>query len=155
MFSLVSTATGFLVTSTISASVCVCAWFVINWLLPLERNEALPSCLPASSRTCQVSRSYCMRSQPRCGTPPTSSRMQRVLTLLDVLVHDHVLSRHTQRVYRPARREGERRAVRQTCGSLSLSLDLGLVCAKSPIHCHRSAGKYSQVEAVHEPHQHF
>ena len=43
---------------------------------------------------------------------PTGSRTQQVLTLLDVLVHGHVLSRHTQRVYRPAGREGERRATR-------------------------------------------
>ena len=33
--------------------------------------------------------------------------MQQVLTLLDVLVHGHVLSRLTQRVYRPAGRESE------------------------------------------------
>ena len=64
-------------------------------------------CLPPLERA-GLACSYCMRSQPRGGT----SRMQQVLTLLDVLVHGHVLSRHTQRAYRPAGREGERRATR-------------------------------------------
>ena len=52
---LVQLSTSTQVTSIVSAPFCVCTWFITNLLLPLERNEALPSCLPASSRTCQVS----------------------------------------------------------------------------------------------------
>ena len=104
--------TGFTLTSTISASFRVCAWFVINLLLPLERNEAFPSCLPASSRTCQVSLFPLHAITDKGWHSTTGSRVHLVLTLLDVLVHGHVLSRHTQRVYHTAGREGERRAVR-------------------------------------------
>ena len=39
--------------------------------------------------------SYCMRSQPMVWHPPTGSRMQQVLSSLDVLVNGHGLSRHT------------------------------------------------------------
>ena len=35
--------------------ILLCLYLVHDQLLPLERNEALPSCLPASSRTCQDS----------------------------------------------------------------------------------------------------
>ena len=105
-------ATGFPVTSTISAFFCVCTWFIVNLLLPLERNEALPSCLPASSRTCQVSLFLLHAITASGWHSPTSSRMQRVLASLDVFLHGHVLSQHTQRFFRPAGREGERRAIR-------------------------------------------
>ena len=110
--------------------------FIINLLLPLERNEVLPSCPSASSRTCWVSLPYFMRSQPRGGTPQQAHACSRFLHYWTSLC-THVLSRHTQRVYRPAGREGERRATRQTCGSLSHPLDLSPEWARSPIHCHR------------------
>ena len=110
--SLVSTATGFPVTSIISAPFCVCTWFITNLLIPSERNEALPSRLPASFLHVPgwPVPTACDHSQGVA--PPTGSRMQQVLTLLDVPVYGHGLSRHTQRVSRPAGREGERRAVR-------------------------------------------
>ena len=77
------------------------------------REEVLPSLPPATLAQCaMLAFSYCKRSQPRGWHSPTGSRMQQVLALLDVLVHGHVLSRHTQRVYRPAGREVERRAIR-------------------------------------------
>ena len=50
---------------------------------------------------------------------PTDSRTQQVHSSLDVHIHDHVLSRHTQRVYRSAGRELEHHASRYTCGFLS------------------------------------
>ena len=59
---------------------------------------------------------HCMRSWPRSGTQPTSSRTQQVHSSLDVHIHGHVLSRHTQLVYRPAGRDLEHHASRYTCG---------------------------------------
>ena len=50
---------------------------------------------------------------------PTSSRTQQVQSSLDVHSHGHVLSRHTQRVYRHAGRDLEHHARRYTCGFLS------------------------------------
>ena len=99
-------------TNSLVVLVQLCFPCDFNLLIPLERNEALPSCLPASSQTCRVSLFLLHAITAKGWHSPTGSRMQRVLALLDVLVHGHVLSRHTQRVYRPAGRESERRAVR-------------------------------------------
>ena len=77
----------------------------------------------------------------------TSSRTQQVHSSLDVHIHGHGLSRHTQLVYRSAGRDLEHHASRNTCGFLSLPLNLGQ-CARgwSPAH----VPKASHVEAVHK-----
>ena len=64
---------------------CVCTWLIINLLLPLERNEALPSCRPASSRTCQVKPVPTACDHSQGWHSPRSSRMQRVLSSMDNL----------------------------------------------------------------------
>ena len=83
-----------------------------------ERNEALPYvCLPPLERP-RLACSCCMRSQPMVWHTHTCSRSflhwTSLCTVMDVP--------DTQRIFRPARREGERRAVWWTCGSLSSSV---------------------------------
>ena len=85
----------FWLVSTISASFCVCAWFIINLLLPLERNEGLLSLSPASSRTCQVGLFLLHAITAKGWHSPTGSRMQQVLSSIHVLVVGRGLSGHT------------------------------------------------------------
>ena len=56
----------------------------------------------------------------------------------------HVLSRHTQRVYRPAGRDLEHHASRYTCGFLTLHLNLDQ-CARGWSSC---ISKASYIEAI-------
>ena len=51
----------------------------------LERNEALPSCLPASSRTCQVSLFLLNAITVKGWHSPTGSRMQQIRGISDHL----------------------------------------------------------------------
>ena len=60
-----------------------------------ERNEALPSYLPASSRTYQVGMLQLHAITAKGWHSPTGSRMQQVLSSLDVPVQGHLLSGHT------------------------------------------------------------
>ena len=50
---------------------------------------------PASSHCATLGCSLCVRSWPRCGKCPTSSRTQQVRSLLDVLIHGHEQPRFT------------------------------------------------------------
>ena len=74
-------------------SVVTFSLLLVTWLA--ERNEGLLSLSPASSRTCQVGLFLLHAITAKGWHSPTGSRMQQVLSSLDVLVVGHGLSGHT------------------------------------------------------------
>ena len=82
-----------------------------NVFFAVVKNEALPSHLPASSRMCHVGLLQLHAVTAKEWHSPRGSRVQQVLSSLDVHMHGHGLSTHSV-FYRTAGREGERRAVR-------------------------------------------
>ena len=152
------TATGFPVTSTISASLCVCAWFVINLLLPLE-NEALPSCLPASSRTCQVSlfllHAITAKGWHSQKAHACSGSLHHWTSLCTVM---YCPDTHSVFAAPPGAKASDVQFGRHVvpCHSPSTSARSAQSRRSNVTDSTRGQpGLYSQVEAVHEPHQHF
>ena len=91
---------------------CITAWLVHCVRVDLGEEQGLTFTFACLLSLCHLGLFLLHAITAKVWHSPTGSRMQRVLALLDVLVHGHVLSRRTQRVYRRAGRESERRAVR-------------------------------------------
>ena len=83
----------------------------LGYTLGEDRSLTRHVCLPPVERA-RLACSYCMRSQPRGGTPQQAHACSGSLHHWTSLSTVMYCRRHTQRVYRPAGRKGERRAVR-------------------------------------------
>ena len=81
--------------SNSSHNIHVSLFFTLNMHFAVEKNEALPSHLLASSPMCHVGLLLLHAITAKVWHSPTGSRMQQVLTSLDVLMHIHGLSEHT------------------------------------------------------------
>ena len=88
--------------ATLWATMHVSLFLTLNMHFAVEKNEASPSHLPASSPMCHVGLLQLHAITAKGWHSPTGSRMQQVLSSLDVLVHGHGRSGHT--AYFPPRR---------------------------------------------------